>query len=140
LERAGMFAQALSLEMGAAISYARAAQVPFAAEHVRVARDNARTYDFLTHRGTTGIIREPIGVCALITPWNWPLYQITAKVAPALAAGCTVVLKPSELSPLGALLFAQVMHDAGTPAGVFNLVDGDGPQVGAAMAAHADVD
>jgi acyl-CoA reductase-like NAD-dependent aldehyde dehydrogenase len=140
LERAEMFAQALSLEMGAAISYARAAQVPFAAEHVRVARDNARTYPFLTHRGTTAIVREPIGVCALITPWNWPLYQITAKVAPALAAGCTVVLKPSELSPLSALLFAEVMQDAGTPAGVFNLVNGTGPAVGGALAEHPDVD
>lgn len=140
LERAEIFAQALSLEMGAAISYARAAQVPFAAEHVRVARDNARTYDFLTHRGSTAIIREPIGVCALITPWNWPLYQITAKVAPALAAGCTVILKPAELSPLSALLFAEVMQDAGTPPGVFNLVNGTGPEVGAALAEHPDVD
>lgn len=140
LERAEIFAQALSLEMGAAISFARAAQVPFAAEHIRVARDNARTYDFLTHRGTTAIIREAIGVCALITPWNWPLYQITAKVGPALAAGCTVVLKPSELSPLSALLFAELMEDAGTPAGVFNLVNGTGPEVGAALAEHPEVD
>jgi len=140
LERAEIFARALSLEMGAAISYARAAQVPFAAEHVRVARDHARTYAFQTQRGTTAIIREPIGVCALITPWNWPLYQITAKVAPALAAGCTIVLKPSELSPLSALLFAEVIEDAGTPAGVFNLVNGTGPEVGAALAGHPDVD
>jgi acyl-CoA reductase-like NAD-dependent aldehyde dehydrogenase len=140
LERAEIFAQALTLEMGAAIAYARAAHVPFAAEHVRVARDNARTYPFLTHRGTTAIIREPIGVCALITPWNWPLYQITAKVAPALAAGCTMVLKPSELSPFSALLFAEVMEDAGTPPGVFNLVNGTGPEVGAALAEHPDVD
>jgi aldehyde dehydrogenase (NAD+) len=140
LKRAETFAQALSLEMGAAISYARAAQVPLAAEHVRVARDNARTYRFLRHRGTTAVLREPIGVSALITPWNWPLYQITAKVAPALAAGCTVILKPSELSPLSALLFAEVMQDAGTPAGVFNLVNGTGGEVGAALAEHPDVD
>jgi aldehyde dehydrogenase (NAD+) len=140
LKRTETFAQALSLEMGAAISYARAAHVPFAAEHVRVARDNARTYPFLTHRGTTAILREPIGVCALITPWNWPLYQITAKVAPALAAGCTIVLKPSQLSPFSALLFAEVMQDAGTPAGVFNLVNGTGPEVGEALAEHPDVD
>lgn len=140
MERAELFAQALALEMGAAISFARAAHVPFAAEHIRVARDNARTYPFLTHRGTTGILREPMGVCALITPWNWPLYQITAKVGPALAAGCTVVLKPSELSPLTALLFAELMEDAGTPAGVFNLVNGSGPEVGAALAEHPDVD
>ena len=140
LKRSETFAQALSLEMGAAISYARTAHVPFAAEHVRVARDNARTYPFLKHRGTTAILREPIGVCALITPWNWPLYQITAKVAPALAAGCTIVLKPSQLSPLSALLFAEVMQDAGTPAGVFNLLNGTGPEVGEALAEHPDVD
>jgi aldehyde dehydrogenase (NAD+) len=140
LERAEMFAEMISLEMGAAIGFARGTQVPVAAEHIRVARDVVGGYDFLTHRGATAIVREAIGVCALITPWNWPLYQITAKVGPALAAGCTVVLKPSELSPLSALLFAQVMHDAGTPAGVFNLVNGNGPEVGAAMAAHPDVD
>src|SRR2546423_14112171 len=85
-------------------------------------------------------MREAIGVCGLITPWNWPLYQITAKVGPALAAGCTVVLKPSELSPLSALLFAEVVHDAGIPPGVFNLVNGHGPEVGAALAEHPDVD
>lgn len=140
LERAETFAQAISLEMGAAIGYARSAQVPLAAEHLRVARDLLADYPFVTMKGTTAIVREPIGVCALITPWNWPLYQITAKVAPALAAGCTVVLKPSELSPLSALLFAQAIHDAGLPAGVFNLVNGTGPEVGEAMAAHPDVD
>ena len=140
LERAELFAQAISLEMGAAIGFARATQVPVAAEHIRVARDIVGSYAFLTRRGDTAIVREAIGVCALITPWNWPLYQITAKVGPALAAGCTVVLKPSELSPLSALLFAQVMRDAGVPAGVFNLVNGNGPEVGAAMAAHPDVD
>src|SRR5829696_4602343 len=100
---------------------------------MRVARNNLATYSFIRPRGSTAIMREAIGVCALITPWNWPLYQITAKVGPALAAGCTVVLKPSELSPLSALLFAQVMHDAGVPEGVFNLVNGNGPEVGAAM-------
>jgi len=140
LERAESFAQAISREMGCAITMARGAQVPGAAEHVRVARDLAGSYPFLTHRGSTAIVREPIGVCGLITPWNWPLNQITAKVAPALAAGCTVVLKPSELSPLSALLFAEVMHDAGAPAGVFNLVNGEGPEVGAALASHPDVD
>jgi aldehyde dehydrogenase (NAD+) len=140
LERAELFAQAISLEMGAAIGMARGTQVPIAAEHIRVARDIAGSYPFLTHRGDTAIVREAIGVCGLITPWNWPLYQITAKVGPALAAGCTVVLKPSELSPLSALLFAEVMHDAGIPAGVFNLVNGQGPEVGAALATHPDVD
>ncbi|SFW30778.1 MULTISPECIES: aldehyde dehydrogenase family protein [Pseudomonas] len=140
LERKEDFAQAISLEMGAAIGSARAMQVPLAAEHVRVARDLLSTYRFQTVENGTAIRREPIGVCGLITPWNWPLYQITAKVAAALAAGCTVVLKPSELSPLSALLFAQVVHDAGVPAGVFNLVNGSGHVVGAAMAAHPDID
>ncbi len=140
LERKEQLAQALSLEMGAAIGFARAMQVPLAAEHVRVARDLLASYRFHTLEGSTAIEREPIGVCALITPWNWPLYQITAKVAPAIAAGCTVVLKPSELSPLSALLFAQLVHDAGLPPGVFNLVNGSGHEVGAAMAAHPDID
>ncbi|NJJ59199.1 aldehyde dehydrogenase family protein [Pseudomonas sp. B14(2022)] len=140
LERKEQLAQALSLEMGAAIGFARAMQVPLAAEHVRVARDLLSSYRFQTVEGGTAIEREPVGVCGLITPWNWPLYQITAKVAPAIAAGCTVVLKPSELSPLSALLFAQLVHDAGLPPGVFNLVNGSGAEVGAAMAAHADID
>jgi aldehyde dehydrogenase (NAD+) len=140
LERLELFARALSAEMGAPITYARQAQVPLAAAHLRVARDLLATYPFLSQRGTTAIAREAIGVCGLITPWNWPLYQITAKVGPALAAGCTVVLKPSELSPLSALLFAEVMHDAGCPAGVFNLVNGTGPVVGEALATHGQVD
>jgi aldehyde dehydrogenase (NAD+) len=140
LERAEDFAQAISREMGAAITYARAAQVPLAVEHVRVAREVLLGFEFIQSRGPTAVVREPIGVCGLITPWNWPLYQITAKVAPALAAGCTIVLKPSELSPLSALLFAQLLHDAGVPAGVFNLVNGDGPSVGEAIASHPEVD
>ncbi|HWX61297.1 aldehyde dehydrogenase family protein [Bradyrhizobium sp.] len=140
LDRLELFAQALTCEMGAAIAYARRAQVPLAAEHLRVARDNLATYPFIARRGSTAIMREAIGVCGLITPWNWPLYQITAKVGPAIAAGCTVVLKPSELSPLSALLFAEVMDDAGCPPGVFNLVNGTGPTVGAALASHPQVD
>ena len=140
LERAESLACTLTLEMGAAISHARTAHVPLAAAHVRAAADVLRDYDFLTMRGSTAIVREPIGVCALITPWNWPLYQITAKVAPALAAGCPVVLKPSELSPLSAMMFADIVHDAGAPPGVFNLVHGTGPEVGTAMAAHPDID
>ena len=88
-----------------------------------------------------GIVRrEPIGVCGLITPWNWPLNQVASKVAPALATGCTVVLKPSEIAPLSAMLFAEIVHDAGLPAGVFNLVNGDGPTVGEAIAAHPEID
>ncbi|WP_431145136.1 aldehyde dehydrogenase family protein [Pseudomonas alvandae] len=140
LEHQEALAQVLSLEMGAAIGFARSMQVPLAAEHVRVARDVLSTYAFQKIENGTAIAREPIGVCGLITPWNWPLYQITAKVAPAIAAGCTVVLKPSELSPLSALLFAQLVHDAGLPAGVFNLVNGGGAEVGATMAAHPDID
>jgi aldehyde dehydrogenase (NAD+) len=140
LERAEPLAQALTLEMGAAITHARTAHVPLAAAHVQAAIDVLRGYDFLTMRGTTAIVREAIGVAGLITPWNWPLYQITAKVAPALAAGCTVVLKPSELSPLNALMFAQIVHDAGAPPGVFNLINGTGSEVGSAMAAHPDID
>ena len=115
LERAEPLARILTLEMGAAIGHARAAHVPLAAAHVQAAIDVLRDYDFLTMRGSTAIVREPIGVCALITPWNWPLYQITAKVAPALAAGCTLVLTPSELSPLSAMMFAQIVHDAVLP-------------------------
>ncbi|AOO82873.1 aldehyde dehydrogenase family protein [Bosea vaviloviae] len=140
LERQEFFAQVLTMEMGAAITYARTAHVPLAAEHIRVARDNLATYPFLAQRGKTAIAREAIGVCGLITPWNWPLYQITAKVGPALAAGCTVVLKPSELSPLNAFLFAEVIHDVGIPPGVFNLVNGAGAVVGAGLSAHPDVD
>ncbi|MBB3861566.1 aldehyde dehydrogenase (NAD+) [Novosphingobium hassiacum] len=140
LERAEPLAQVLTLEMGAAITHARAAHVPLAAAHVRAAIDVLRDYEFLTLHGTTAVVREPIGVAGLITPWNWPLYQITAKVAPALAAGCTVVLKPSELSPLSGMMFAQIVHDAGAAPGVFNLVNGTGSEVGAAMAAHPDID
>ena len=138
--RAEELAQAVTLEMGAAIAFSRAAQVPFGIAHIRAAIEVLADYEFLVQKGSTAILREPIGVCGLITPWNWPIYQITAKVAPAIAAGCTVVLKPSELSPLSALLFAQIMHDAGTPPGVFNLVNGTGQDVGAAIASHPDID
>jgi aldehyde dehydrogenase (NAD+) len=139
-ERAEVFAQAIVTEMGAAIGFARATQVPFAIAHVRVQMEVLERYAFLAHEGGIATAKEPIGVCALITPWNWPLYQITAKVAPAIAAGCTIVLKPSELSPYSAQLFAQVMHDAGVPAGVFNVVGGTGEVVGASLASHPDVD
>ena len=138
--RAEELAQAITAEMGAAISFSRAGQCYFGVEHVRVAIEVLRSYELERVVGGIRVHREPIGVVAAITPWNWPLYQITAKVAPALAAGCTVVLKPSELSPFSALLFAQVMHDAGAPPGVFNMVMGTGEAVGAAMAGHPDVD
>lgn len=139
-DRAEDLAQAMTLEMGTAITFSRAAQVPFGIAHVRAAIEVLAGYDFFVMKGATAILREPIGVCGLITPWNWPLYQITAKVAPAIAAGCAVVLKPSEMSPLSALLFAQIMHDAGTPPGVFNMVNGTGPEVGAAIASHPGID
>lgn len=134
------FVDALVTEMGAAIGFARASQVPLAIAHVKAQLEVLPRYEFLRLEGTTATAREPIGVCALITPWNWPLYQITAKVAPAIAAGCTMILKPSELSPYSALLFAEVMHEAGIPSGVFNLINGTGEAVGAALAAHPDVD
>lgn len=140
LERKEELAQALSQEMGSAITFARTMHVPLAAEHVRVARDVLSEFTFRKVEAGTAVVREAIGVCGLITPWNWPLYQITAKVAPALAAGCTIVLKPSELSPLSALMFAQIVHDAGVPPGVFNLVNGAGTEVGAAMAEHPGID
>ena len=138
--RAEAFAQAIMAEMGAAISFARAGQCEFGIQHVRVAIDVLRDFEFETEVNGIHIRKEPIGVCGMITPWNWPLYQITAKVAPALAVGCTMVLKPSELSPFTALLFAQVMHDAGTPPGVFNMVMGTGEVVGQAIAAHPGID
>ena len=138
--RAELFAQAMVTEMGVAIGFARAAQVPFALEHVRVQIDQLGRYPFLARHDGYAVAREPIGVCGLITPWNWPLYQITVKVAPALAAGCTMVLKPSELSPISAALFAQVIDDAVTPPGVFNMVGGTGEVVGAALAAHPYID
>lgn len=139
-ERFEQLAQAITLEMGCAIAFSRASQVPFGIAHVRAAIAVLGEYAFIRQQGTTAIAKEAIGVCGLITPWNWPLYQITAKVAPAIAAGCTIVLKPSELSPFSAHLFAQIMHDAGTPPGVFNMVNGTGAEVGAAIAAHPDID
>ncbi|WP_144098277.1 aldehyde dehydrogenase family protein [Croceicoccus sediminis] len=139
-ERAEDFAQAITREMGSAIAFSRAGQVPFGIAHVRAAIEVLADFPFLRQEGTTAIAREPIGVCGLITPWNWPLYQVTAKVAPALATGCTMVLKPSELSPFSAQMFAQVIDDAGIPAGVFNMIMGGGPDVGAALSSHPEVD
>jgi aldehyde dehydrogenase (NAD+) len=102
--------------------------------------DVLKTFKFEELRGNTRLVQEPVGVCALITPWNWPMNQVAAKVIPALAAGCTMVLKPSEYSPFSAILWAKVMHEAGVPAGVFNLINGDGIQVGAPLVAHREVD
>jgi aldehyde dehydrogenase (NAD+) len=133
-------AQAISLEMGAPLSLARKAQAPAGLAHFLETTRVLQHFPFEELKGTTLMRKEPIGVCGLITPWNWPMNQIACKVAPALAAGCTMVLKPSELAPLSALLLAEILHEAGVPPGVFNLVNGDGPTVGAAVASHPDVD
>ena len=133
-------AEAISQEMGAPMSLARAAQAPAGLAHLKQTLGVLKDYPFSEAKGTTRILREPVGVCGLITPWNWPMNQIMCKVAPALAAGCTMVLKPSEIAPLSGIMTAQVLHEAGVPAGIFNLVNGEGPVVGAAMAAHPGID
>ncbi len=132
--------EAVHLEMGAPLSLARSAHVPAGLGHLMQALEVLREYRFERRLGNTLVVREPIGVSALITPWNWPLNQLTCKLAPALAVGCTLVLKPSERAPLSAHILAQILHEAGVPKGVFNLVHGHGPGVGAALARHADVD
>ncbi len=138
--RMGDIAAAVSSEMGAPVSLASRAQAPSGIGHLMAAMKALETMEFAEDLGTSRIEYEAIGVCAFITPWNWPLNQIAAKVAPALAAGCTMVLKPSEVAPFNAILFAEVMDAAGVPAGVFNLVNGDGPTVGAALSSHPEVD
>jgi aldehyde dehydrogenase (NAD+) len=138
--RVGELADVISQEMGAPLKMAQRAQAPSGLAHFMAARKVLAEFEFEKESGTTLVVREPIGVCALITPWNWPLNQITCKVAPALAAGCTMVLKPSEVAPLNAIVFTEILHEAGVPAGVFNLVNGDGPGVGAPLSAHPDVD
>jgi aldehyde dehydrogenase (NAD+) len=132
-------ANAISQEMGAPLSFARTAQVPAGLAHFLEMVRVLENFKFEDLKGSTLMRKEPIGVCGLITPWNWPLNQIAAKVAPALGAGCTVVLKPSELAPLSALIFAEILDEAKVPSGVFNLVNGDGPTVGAAISSHPDV-
>ncbi|HEY2774568.1 MAG TPA: aldehyde dehydrogenase family protein [Candidatus Binatia bacterium] len=133
-------AETISMEMGAPMWLAKAAQAPSGMAHVANTLETLRAYEFETKKGKTRIVREPVGVCGLITPWNWPVNQIMCKVAPALAAGCTMVLKPSEIAPLNAIVIARILHEAGVPAGVFNLVNGDGPTVGTALSSHPDVD
>jgi aldehyde dehydrogenase (NAD+) len=132
--------ETISREMGAPLWLARAAQAATGVAHLNQTIQVLESYRFEEALGTTRVVREPIGVCGFITPWNWPVNQIMCKVAPALAAGCTMVLKPSEVAPLNALILAEIFHAAGVPAGVFNLVNGDGPSVGQAIAAHPDVD
>jgi aldehyde dehydrogenase (NAD+) len=133
-------AEAISLEMGAPLSFSKAAQVGAGLAHFLQIAKILDHFQFEELRGPTLLRKEPVGVCGLITPWNWPMNQIVAKVAPALAAGCTMVLKPSEFAPLSAYLFAQILDQAELPAGVFNLVIGDGPTVGAAISSHPDID
>jgi aldehyde dehydrogenase (NAD+) len=139
-KRFGDLANAVTEEMGAPASLAQRAQVPAGMGHLATAANILKNFKFEEDRGTTMIVKEPIGVCGFITPWNWPLNQIACKVAPAIATGCTMVLKPSEVAPFSGHIFAEIMHAAGVPAGVFNLVHGDGPGVGVALSSHPEVD
>jgi len=137
--RMGEMAEAISLEMGAPLTLSRAAQAPAGLAHFKEIVRVLENFKFEKLKGSTLMRMEPVGVCGLITPWNWPMNQIACKVAPALAAGCTMVLKPSELAPLSAYIFTQILHDAGLPPGVFNMVNGDGPTVGGAISSHPDI-
>ncbi len=143
-KRTAEMARTISQEMGAPITLATQAQAASGWGHIKAFIRTVQAFEFdrpLNDKITTEhIAYEPVGVCGLITPWNWPMNQITLKVVPAVAAGCTVILKPSEIAPLNAMLFAEIMHEAGFPAGVFNLVNGDGPSVGEAMSRHPDID
>lgn len=138
--RQGDLAEAISDEMGAPMWLAKAAQAPAGLGHFANTLEVLKTYKWEEMAGTTKIRKEAIGVCGFITPWNWPLNQIACKVAPAIAAGCTMVLKPSEIAPMDALIMTEIMHEAGVPKGVFNLINGDGPGVGSSLSAHPDVD
>lgn len=133
-------AEEISKEMGAPLWLANAAQAPAGLGHYANTAAILRKYAFEEMKGSTLIRKEPIGVCGFITPWNWPANQIACKVAPAIAAGCTMVLKPSEIAPVDAMILAEIMDEAGVPAGVFNLVNGDGPGVGQALSSHPDVE
>jgi aldehyde dehydrogenase (NAD+) len=133
-------AKAITEEMGAPSWLAQRAQAAMGIAHVQTALQVLKDYKFEEDRGTTRLVKEPIGVCAFITPWNWPINQIACKVAPALAVGCTMVLKPSEVAPFSAWIWTEILAAAGVPAGVFNLVNGDGPVVGAGLSSHPEVD
>ena len=139
-KRFGDLALAVTEEMGAPASLAQRAQVPIGMGHLATAVEILKTFKFEEDRGPTLIVKEPIGVCSFITPWNWPLNQIVCKVAPAIATGCTMILKPSEVAPFSGQIFAEIMHAAGVPAGVFNMIHGDGIGVGVPMSSHPDVD
>jgi aldehyde dehydrogenase (NAD+) len=138
--KSGAIAEAISLEMGAPMWLSKAAQAATGLGHLMETVKLLKEYKFEETRGSTAIVKEPVGVCGFITPWNWPINQIVCKVAPALAAGCTIILKPSEVAPMNAMLFADVLHEAGVPPGVFNLINGDGPTVGEAMSSHPGID
>ncbi|ROZ83983.1 aldehyde dehydrogenase family protein [Gordonia sp. OPL2] len=133
-------AAAVTEEMGAPSGLSNNVQVPIGLAHLMTAAAQLPTFAFSEDRGTSRIVKEPIGVCGFITPWNWPLNQVMVKVAPALATGCTMVLKPSEIAPFSAAIVAEIFDAAGVPAGVFNLVNGDGPGVGAAISSHPGID
>jgi len=140
MSRIGEIAEAIREEMGAPISLASTAQAYAGLAHITEAAKILRNFSFSEDLGAHRVVKEPIGVCGLITPWNWPMNQVTCKVAPALAVGCTMVLKPSEVAPLSSYIFTEIMHEAGVPAGVYNMVNGDGPGVGTALSKHPDVD
>ncbi len=144
MRRSDDMAAAISMEMGAPIDMAKVQQSGTGSAHIKAFINALKEFDFETPLRAgdedTQIIREPIGVCALITPWNWPMNQISLKVMPALATGCTMILKPSEQSPLSGMLFSEIMDEAGVPAGVYNMLNGDGPGVGSQLSSHADVD
>jgi aldehyde dehydrogenase (NAD+) len=139
-KRSPDLAVAVSREMGAPRPFALSNQVGIGLAHLEKMVEVLEGFQFQQAKGTSLVVKEPVGVVGLITPWNWPLNQITCKVGPALAAGCTMVLKPSEIAPLSAIIFAEILDEAGTPPGVFNLVNGDGPTVGQALASHPDID
>jgi len=140
MDRYDEMSMAISTEMGAPISFATAAQADCGRGHINAAIEALKKFEFERQIGGTRIVKEPIGVCGFITPWNWPINQISCKVAPALATGCTMVLKPSEIAPISGYLFTEMMDQAGFPAGVYNMVNGDGPSVGAAISSHPDID
>jgi len=133
-------AETISREMGAPLWLSKAAQAGTGLAHLGAMLEVLKRYEFEKVQGKNLIRREPVGVCGLITPWNWPVNQIMCKVAPALAAGCTMILKPTEVAPLNGIIVAEILHEAGVPAGVFNLVNGDGPTVGQAISTHPEID
>ena len=133
-------AEAISIEMGAPRDFSHADQADCGSGHINAALEALKTYEFEHQKANATIVHEPVGVCGFITPWNWPINQIACKVAPALATGCTMVLKPSEIAPLSAHVFSKILDDAGVPAGVYNMINGDGAGVGSAISSHQDID